>query len=524
MNIVLVVATIVAYMLAMIAIGVNVSKKNKSTDVFYLGGRQLGPFVTAMSAEASDMSSWLLMGLPGVALYGVLGSGGTFAEAFWTAAGLAVGTYLNWLIVAKPLRIYSEHIDANTIPDFFSNRFGEKKGVLLAISAIIIVIFFVPYTASGFASVGKLFNTLFGVDYHVVMIIGALVIAIYTILGGFLASSFTDFVQSIIMTIALAVVLWFCISTGGGWHNAINAPNTVVPGYYHLNAPDGSYTPLTIVSNFAWGLGYCGMPHILLRFMAIADDKKIKVSRRIASTWVVISMGIAVLIGVLGYAVAKHEGYLDMPNFDPERIVVYVADTISKINPLAAIIGGLILSGILASTMSTASGQMLAASSSVSENLVHRFFYKDMPQDKGILIARITVLGITILGCIFAWNPDSSIFRIVSFAWAGFGASFGPLMLCSLFWRKTNLKGAIAGVLSGGIMIFVWKFLIAPMGGIFGIYELLPSFVIGLLVIIIVSLATGGADEEVAKKFDEVKAVRKSGISIAEDIANVESK
>lgn len=524
MNIVLVVATIVAYMIGMIAIGVNVSKKNKSTDVFYLGGRQLGPFVTAMSAEASDMSSWLLMGLPGVALYGVLGSGGTFAEAFWTAAGLAVGTYLNWLIVAKPLRIYSEHIDANTIPDFFSNRFGEKKGVLLAISAIIIVIFFVPYTASGFASVGKLFNTLFGVDYHVVMIIGALVIAIYTILGGFLASSFTDFVQSIIMTIALAVVLWFCISIGGGWHNAINAPNTVVPGYYHLNAPDGSYTPLTIVSNFAWGLGYCGMPHILLRFMAIADDKKIKVSRRIASTWVVISMGIAVLIGVLGYAVAKHEGYLDMPNFDPERIVVYVADTISKINPLAAIIGGLILSGILASTMSTASGQMLAASSSVSENLVHRFFYKDMPQDKGILIARITVLGITILGCIFAWNPDSSIFRIVSFAWAGFGASFGPLMLCSLFWRKTNLKGAIAGVLSGGIMIFVWKFLIAPMGGIFGIYELLPSFVIGLLVIIIVSLATGGADEEVAKKFDEVKAVRKSGISIAEDIANVESK
>ncbi len=516
MTLALEVGTIAVYMVAMIAIGVSVSKKNKSTEEYYLGGRQLGPFVTAMSAEASDMSSWLLMGLPGVALFGLIGGGGTFAEAFWTAAGLAVGTYVNWLVVAKPLRIYSEHIDANTIPDFFSNRFQEKNGVLLAISAIIIVIFFIPYVASGFASVGKLFNTLFSVNYHTVMIIGALVIATYTILGGFLASSFTDFVQSIIMTIALIVVLWFCLSTANGWDNAIGAAANQVPGYFKLNAPDGSYSPLTIVSNFAWGLGYCGMPHILLRFMAIEDDKKIKVSRRIASTWVVISMGCAVLIGVLGFSVAKHFNMFANAHFDAERIIIYIADQIAQINPIFAVIGGLILSGILAATMSTASGQMLAASSSVSENLIHHFFMKDLPAKKGIVIARITVLCITILAVIFAWNPNSSVFRIVSFAWGGFGASFGPLMLCCLFWRKTNVQGAIAGVLSGGAMIFIWKFGIAKLGGIFAIYELLPAFVVSLIVIIVVTLATGGAKEEIAAVFDEVKQIKKSGINVAE--------
>ena len=517
MTIALEVGTIVVYMLGMIAIGMHVSKKNKSTEVYYLGGRQLGPFVTAMSAEASDMSSWLLMGLPGVALFGLVGTGqGSFAEAFWTAAGLATGTYLNWLIVAKPLRIYSEHIDANTIPDFFSNRFGEKKGALLLISAIIIVIFFVPYTASGFASVGKLFNTLFGVNYHTVMIIGALTIALYTVMGGFLASSFTDFVQSIIMTIALIIVLWFCVSTAGGWNAAISAPEQVVHGYFKLNAPDGSYSPLTIASNFAWGLGYFGMPHILLRFMAIADDKKIKTSRRIASVWVVISMAVAVTIGVLGYSVAKKIGIIGAANFDPERIIVYIADAIANVNPLFAIVGGLILSGILASTMSTASGQMLAASSSVSENIIHRFFIKDMSHQKSIIIARATVLCVTALGIAFAWNPDSSIFRIISFAWAGFGASFGPLMLCALFWRRTNVQGAIAGVISGGAMIFIWKFGIAKLGGIFGIYELLPSFLFSLIVIVVVSLATAEPDEKVLKEFDEVTAMRKSGKDVAE--------
>ena len=516
MSIILEVLTIAVYMLSMIAIGAHVSKKNKSTDVYYLGGRQLGPMVTAMSAEASDMSSWLLMGLPGVALFGIIGGNGSFAEAFWTAAGLVAGTYLNWLIVAKPLRIYSEHIEANTIPDFFSNRFGEKRGVLLFISAVIIVIFFVPYTASGFASVGKLFNTLFGVNYHTVMIVGALVIACYTIMGGFLASSFTDFVQSIIMSIALIVVLWFCVHTAGSWGAAVNAPDSVVPGYFRLNAPDGSYTPLRIVSNFAWGLGYFGMPHILLRFMAIADDKKIKTSRRIASSWVVISMGIAVMIGVLGYTVAAKQGLLNRSDFDAERIIVYIADTISRINPLAAIVGGLILSGILASTMSTASGQMLAAASSVSENIIRRFIVKNMEHKKSITIARLTVLGITILGLIFAWNPNSSIFRIVSFAWAGFGASFGPLMLCALFWRRTNVYGAVAGVLSGGAMIFIWKFGISTLGGVFGIYELLPSFLISLLCIVVVSLLTPAPAEQVLRDFDEVKAMKKTGKDISE--------
>ncbi len=507
MTLALITITIAAYMVFMIAIGVRLSRQNQSSDDFYLGGRKLGPLVTAMSAEASDMSSWLLMGLPGVALAGLVGMNGSFAEAFWTAAGLALGTYLNWLIVAKPLRVYSEKLNASTIPDFFANRFGDK-GVLLVVSAIIIVVFFVPYTASGFASVGKLFNSLFGVDYHVAMIAGALVIALYTSLGGFLAASTTDFYQSIIMSIALVVILWYGISTCDGVGTIIN--NTeVVPGYFRLNGPDGSYTPLTIASCFAWGLGYCGMPHILLRFMAIKDDRKLALSRRVASVWVVISMSLAVFIGIIGYSFAKGQGLIDSPDFDPERIIVYISQTFAEINPLFAVIAGLILSGILAAIMSTADSQMLAASSSVSENLFKRFFLKDMPKKKELAIARITVVAIAAVSVIFAWNPDSSVFRIVSFAWAGFGASFGPLMLCSLFWRRTNKTGAIAGVLAGGIMVFVWKFGISRLGGIFAIYELLPAFIFGLAVIIIVSLLTKAPSDEVTSKYDEVRAILK---------------
>ncbi len=505
MSLVLITITIIAYMAFMIGIGARLSKQNQSSDDFYLGGRRLGPFVTAMSAEASDMSSWLLMGLPGVALAGLVGMNGTFAEAFWTAAGLGLGTYLNWLIVAKPLRVYSEHLNAATVPDFFANRFNDH-GALLAICAIIIVVFFVPYTASGFASVGKLFNSLFGVDYHAAMIVGGLVIAVYTTLGGFLAASTTDFVQSIIMTIALVVVLWYGISVGGGFDQTI-ANTEVVPGYFNLRGPDGSFSVLTIASSFAWGLGYCGMPHILLRFMAINDDRKLKLSRRIATVWVLISMGVAVLIGVIGYSFAKETGLAGQKGFDPERIIVYIARTFGKINPIMAIIAGLILSGILAATMSTADSQMLAAASSVSENLLKAFIVKDLPQEKEIRVARFTVLLITLISIVFAWNPNGSVFRIVSFAWAGFGASFGPLMICSLFWRRTNRAGAIAGVICGGGMVFLWKFGIARLGGVFAIYELLPAFITGLLAIIIVSLLTQAPSEDITGHFDEYKSI-----------------
>ncbi len=503
----LIIAAIIGYMAMVVGIGFYFTSKNRSTDDVYLGGRKLGPFVTAMSAEASDMSSWLLMGLPGVALAGLVGMTGTFAEAVWTAIGLAVGTYINWLVVAKRLRMYSEHIGASTIPDYLSNRFNDKSGILIGVSALIIIVFFVPYVASGFAGVGKLFNSLFGIDYHMVMVVGAVVIATYTLLGGFLAASTTDFIQSIIMTMALIVVCGYGIARAGGIDQVMENTRDVA-NYFSLNAPDGSYSALPIASTLAWGLGYFGMPHILLRFMAIEDHEKLAMSRRIASVWVVISMGIAIFIGVVGYSFAKEEGIIN-DSFDPERIIVYIASYISKVNPLMAIVAGLIISGILASIMSTSDSQLLAASSSVSENLIHRFIVKDMSEINQMILARVTVVIIAVLSCIFAWDPNSSVFRIVSFAWAGFGASFGPLVLLSLFWKRTNKWGAIMGVLSGGIMIFVWKFGISNLGGIFTIYELLPAFLVSAAVIVLVSLATGEPDKEVQDTYDEVQRMIK---------------
>ena len=509
---VLIIAAIIGYMALVVGIGFYFTSKNKSTDDFYLGGRQLGPFVTAMSAEASDMSSWLLMGLPGVALAGLVGMNGTFAEAVWTAVGLAVGTYINWLIVAKRLRLYSEHIEANTIPDYLSNRFHDKGGLLIGMSAIIIIVFFVPYVASGFAGVGKLFNSLFGIDYHLIMVVGAVVIATYTLLGGFLAASTTDFIQSIIMTLALIVVMGYGISRAGGMDQVMENTKDVA-NYFSLTGPDGSYSALPIVSTLAWGLGYFGMPHILLRFMAIEDHQKLTMSRRIASVWVVISMGIAIFIGVIGYSFAKEEGLVGTEGFDPERIIVYISSALSKINPLLAIVAGLIISGILASIMSTSDSQLLAASSSVSENIIHRFIIKDLSEINQMILARVTVVIIAVLSCVFAWDPNSSVFRIVSFAWAGFGASFGPIVLFSLFWKKTNKWGALFGILSGGAMIFIWKFGISTLGGIFTIYELLPAFVVSAVVIFVVSLVTGGAEEEVTEEYDEVNKLMKENKS-----------
>ena len=521
MKITMMILAIFMYMGMMLYIGIRCSKRNKSSDDFYLGGRRLGPFVTAMSAEASDMSSWLLMGLPGVALISGLVNPGGFAEAVWTAVGLGVGTYINWLIVAKPIRVYTEKTKSATLPDFFSARFGDKKGILTAAAAVFIVVFFIPYTASGFASIGKLFNTLFGVDYVLAMVIGAIVVICYTVAGGFLAASQTDFVQSIVMTFALFVIICFGVENAGGLgpigQNILSIEGIGSLGqYFSLTGTDGSYGFLPIVSTLAWGLGYFGMPHILLRFMAIKDSDKLKLSRRVASVWVVISMAIAICIGVIGLNFVLSEGMISLSGeavagFDPERIVIYFAQGIANLDSFAAIIAGLILSGILASTMSTADSQLLAASSSVSENLVKRFFWKNMSDKWQMWLARLSVIAISVIAIFLALNPEASIFKIVSFAWAGFGAAFGPLVLCALFWRRTNKWGALAGMISGAVMVFVWKFVVrtAAKGTFLDIYELLPAFLVSLLAIIVVSLLTAEPEKEVTDVFDEVKAACK---------------
>ena len=507
-NNIVIIMTIVVYLLAMILIGLACSKKNKNSDDFYLGGRKLGPLVTAMSAEASDMSGWLLMGLPAVALMTGL------PEATWTAIGLAVGTYLNWLFVAKKLRIYSQKIDAFTLPEFFSKRFGDKAHIITAISAIFIVVFFVPYTASGFAACGKLFSSLFGMDYLTAMIISAAVIVIYCTLGGFLAASTTDFIQSIIMTIALVVVLGFSEGIMHGFDN-IFANVASLTGYMDLfkgfNVATGetmSYGALPVASTLAWGLGYFGMPHILLRFMAIEDENKLKLSRRVASVWVVISMGVAVLIGIAGYSL-MNSGIL--PAYESataaETIIVDISKVISQYGYIPAFVAGVILAGILASTMSTADSQLLAAASSVSQDLIQDTFRVKLSEKASLWIARVSVVLISVVAAIMASDPDSSVFQIVSFAWAGFGAVFGPVMLFALFWKRANKWGALAGMLAGDITVLVWKLVIRKFfaGTVLDFYELLPAFVIACVAIVVVSLLTKAPEKEITDTFEAVK-------------------
>ena len=468
---VVILITIAVYLIAMVLIGVYFGKKGSgnSSDDFYLGGRKMGPLVTAMSAEASDMSSYLLMGLPGLAYLCGL------PEVSWTCIGLAIGTYLNWLIVARRLRRYSARIGAITVPDFFSRRYGDKKNLLSAIAAVVILVFFIPYTASGFKAIGTLFNSLFGVDYHTAMIIGAIVVIGYTVLGGFMAVSFTDLIQSIFMTIALIVVVVFGIQQAGG-------VDTVIANAF-------------------------GMPHILLRFMAIKEEKKLNDSRRIATVWVVISMFIAVAIGVIGYSVSVAGKVPFLTNSsDAETIIIKLADLMSQHGTLLAIAAGVILSGILAATMSTADSQLLTAASSVSQDLSQNVFGIKLSSKTEMIVARVTVLVVAAIGIILAWDPNSSVFRVVSFAWAGFGAAFGPVVLFSLFWKRSNKWGALAGMVAGGVMVFVWKYLIAPMGGAWAIYELLPAFVMACIALVVVSLLTEAPEKEIVETYESVCA------------------
>lgn len=500
--------SIIVYLLAMLYVGYLCSKKNSTADDFYLGGRKLGPIVTAMSAEASDMSSWLLMGLPGVAYLSGM------CDAGWTAIGLALGTYVNWLIVAKRIRRYS-HICGNsiTIPDFFSNRFRDSSNIIMIISAVVILIFFVPYTASGFAACGKLFASLFGVNYLTAMIVSAVIIVGYTALGGFLAASTTDLIQSIVMTIALIIVLIFGVSTAGGM-DAVMENARSLPGYFSLNAiydvstnSAQAYPLINKLSMLAWGLGYFGMPHILLRFMAIEDHNKLKLSRRIATVWVVISLAIATFIGAVGLAMSKAGAIEVLEGSASETIIVRISALLSTYGIIPALVAGLILAGILASTMSTADSQLIAASSAVSKNLFDAFHVKTDPK-KTVRTARITLLVIAVIAAVLARNPDSSVFGIVSFAWAGFGAAFGPVVLFALFWRRTNRYGAVAGMIAGGAMVFIWKYCVKPLGGAWNIYELLPAFVVACIAIVIVSLVTPPPSKEITDEFDYVKSLK----------------
>ena len=505
----------VVYMAAVIGIGLVYARRaNKNSEEYFLGGRSLGPWVTAMSAEASDMSGWLLMGLPGVAYWCGL------ADAFWTALGLAVGTYLNWLIVSKRLRRYSVRAgNAITLPEFFSNRFREKKKVIMLLSAAFILIFFTVYASSCFVTCGKLFSTLFGTSYVSMMIVGALFVLVYTILGGFLAESASDFMQAIVMIVALAVIVTLGTMKAGGLGAVVENARSI-PGFmefFGLAAPAvneagqqlveagapvfgeaSKYGLFTVCSVMAWGLGYFGMPQVLLRFMAIRHEDELKRSRRIAMVWVVISLGVAVFIGIVGRQVfpAAH-----LTKASAENIFITLAT--SSLPPMLA---GFVMAGILAATISSSDSYLLIAASAFAKNVFQGVCKKNATDKQVMWVSRITLLALALIGVLIALDENSVIFQIVSFAWAGFGATFGPLMLFSLFWKRTNRAGAIAGMISGAGMVFLWNLVISKLGGVFAIYELLPAFIFSSVCIVVVSLLTKAPSQEIQEDFEAVKA------------------
>lgn len=505
--------TMIAYMAIVIIIGIAFAKKaNKNTDSYFLGGRTLGPWVTAMSAEASDMSGWLLMGLPGVAYWCGI------ADAAWTAIGLALGTYVNWLITSKRLRRYSEKANAITLPEFFSNRFHEKSKIIMTVAALFILIFFTVYAASCLVTCGKLFSTLFGFDYVPMMIAGAVFVLIYTIIGGFLAESASDFMQAIVMVIALIVIVVTGTVAAGGLDAVVDNAKSI-PGFFEffgianpvtdangvqqslngqpLFGEAGTYGVLSVVSCLAWGLGYFGMPQVLLRFMAIRSEKELKSSRRIATVWCLISLVIAVFIGVIGRAL--YPTALTTSS-EAENVFILLAT-----NLLPAVLAGLVMAGILAATISSSDSYLLIAASAFSKNIFQGLIHKKASDKQVLVISRITLLAITGVAIIIALDENSIIFNIVSFAWAGFGATFGPLMLMSLFWKRIDRWGAIAGMIGGGVMVFVWNLAIRPLGGIWDVYELLPAFIFSCICIVVVSLLTPAPSKEIQQEFEEVK-------------------
>ena len=506
-----VVLAILIYFVVVLTIGFIYAKRsNSSTSEYFLGGRKVGPWFTALSAEASDMSGYLLMGMPGLAYF--CGA----SDVGWTAIGLAIGTYLNWLLVAKRLRKYSVVAnDSITLPGFYSNRFHDNKNIIATVAAVIILIFFCVYCGSCFVTCGKLFNSLFGWDYSVMMVFGALIVFLYTMVGGYLSVVATDFVQGCLMFFALAVVVIGSITMAGGVDNTV-AFLSDIPGYLSMTTmatpelgEDGmqivqngqplfgvpaEYGLLTIISTMSWGLGYFGMPQVLVRFLGIRSEEEVKTSRRIAIVWVIISMFCAVMIGMIGRAIIPAEL---LTQSAAESIFIVLSKMM-----LPAFFCGLVVSGILAASMSSASSYLLITGSSVAENIFRGVFKKNATDNQVLIVSRITLAAVLIFGCFIAGDENSVIFNVVSYAWAGLGASFGPLTLFSLYWRRTNKAGAIAGMVTGAAMVLIWHNLIKPIGGVFGIYELLPAFLCSCIAIVVVSLLTKEPEQAVLDEFD----------------------
>lgn len=492
------------YLLMMVVVGAVYAKKNSNSEDYFLGGRNLGAFVAALSAQASDMSGWLLMGLPG-SIY-ALGTGQS-----WIAIGLFIGTVCNWLFISGRLRRYT--IRANnslTLPMYFENRFHDKKKILLMSSSVVIVIFFLVYTASALAAGGKLFHSIFGINYRIALTIGAVVILTYTFMGGFMAVCTTDFIQGTLMLVGLLAVPIVAFSmVGSGNLSGLLEQSGVNPtNYLNLmsSGPSGKFSFIDIISQLAWGLGYCGMPHILVRFMAVKDEKELNKSKGIAIGWVALSLLFACFIGVVGRA------YLFptlLESGAEENVFIEMILKMFNTDLGVPIIGGIFLCGILAAIMSTADSQLLVSASSVAEDIYKGVIKKDAKDDKVLQVSRITVLVIAVLAYLIALDPNSSIMGLVSNAWSGFGSAFGPIVVLSLFWKRTNLQGAVAGILSGAITVIIWEYIPLvggqTLGAATGLYSLVVGFFLSLACIIIVSLCTPAPSAEILQEFEDAK-------------------
>ena len=478
--------TFVLYIGLMMAIGVYYYRRTRNMSDYFLGNRKLGAWVTSLSAEASDMSGWMLMGVPGFAYLAGLNAG-------WIAIGIAIGTWANWHFVAARLRKYTELADnALTLPEFLQNRYHDTNNLLRIVPAIFILIFFVIYTSSGFVSAGKLFETVFGIPYAYALFIGAGSVVFYTLVGGFLAVSRTDFIQGVMMFFAILIVPITGAMEVGGFtatltaiedlHNSMLAP---------LSKPDGSAMGvIELISLLAWGIGYFGQPHILVRFMAIHTSHEIKQATRIAMTWVVLSLAAAVAVGMVGRV------YLATPLEGTASETVFLVMTNDLFPPIVA---GLVLSAVLAAIMSTASSQLLVAASAFAQDFYRTLLRRDADQRELVWISRASVLVIASLALFLGLNPNSFILDMVAYAWAGFGAAFGPALLMSLFWRRTTKDGVLAGIIVGGVTVLIWK-----QFALCGLYEIVPGFLLSLAAIWIVSLMGKEPSAEITKTFDAV--------------------
>jgi sodium/proline symporter len=476
--------SIIIYLAAMLVIGIVAARMTKDLNDYVLGGRRLGAGVAALSAGASDMSGWLMLGLPGAMYVGGM-------SEIWLPIGLAVGAYLNWQFVAKPLRVYTEvSNDSITVPDFFENRFRDQSKILRVVSAIVILVFFTFYTSSSLVGGAILLENSFGMDYKLALWVGAAVILSYTLFGGFLAASWTDFIQGILMFLALIVVPIVAIFELGGWNETVQKIGAIDPS--HLDVYSGA-TAIGVVSLLAWGLGYFGQPHILVRFMGLKSTKDVPKARLIGMVWMILSLFGAVFVGFAGIAY-----FADSPLQNAETVFIMFSQVL--FNPWVA---GFLLAAILSAIMSTVDSQLLVSSSALANDFYKSLFRRNASKKEEMIVGRIAVLGIAIIAILLGYDPDSKVLELVSYAWAGFGAAFGPVIILSLFWKRMTRNGALAGIIVGAVTVIVWSSL---KGGLFDLYELAPGFLFSSLAIIIISLIGKAPSKEVQEEFSKYRS------------------